>query len=79
MKSGSFSTKLQTFFIVECEAHTDFIRSVVVHPTLPYVPSAFDDSFGTFSHQSHVLSLYNLNVKSKALGHLVIIACVIFV
>lgn len=29
--------------IKEFEAHTDFIRSVTVHPTLPYVLSASDD------------------------------------
>ena len=29
--------------IAEFEAHTDFIRSVAVHPTLPYVLSASDD------------------------------------
>ncbi|WJZ94625.1 hypothetical protein VitviT2T_013465 [Vitis vinifera] len=29
--------------VVEFEAHTDFIRSVAVHPTLPYVLSASDD------------------------------------
>ncbi|CAL5444003.1 unnamed protein product [Camellia sinensis] len=29
--------------IKEFEAHTDYIRSVVVHPTLPYVLSASDD------------------------------------
>lgn len=29
--------------IKEFEAHTDFIRSVAVHPTLPYVLSASDD------------------------------------
>ena len=29
--------------ITEFEAHTDFIRSVAVHPTLPYLLSASDD------------------------------------
>ncbi|RVW34077.1 Coatomer subunit beta'-2 [Vitis vinifera] len=29
--------------VVEFEAHTDFIRSVIVHPTLPYVLSASND------------------------------------
>ena len=29
--------------IAEFEAHTDFIRSVAVHPTLPYLLSASDD------------------------------------
>ena len=29
--------------IVEFEAHKDYIRSVAVHPTLPYVLSASDD------------------------------------
>ena len=29
--------------IAEFEAHTDYIRSVAVHPTLPYLLSASDD------------------------------------
>ncbi|PQQ07879.1 hypothetical protein Pyn_07962 [Prunus yedoensis var. nudiflora] len=44
--------------IKEYEAHTDFIRSVAVHPTLPYLLSCSDDkviSFGIGRRIGHVL------------------------
>lgn len=31
--------------VYEFEAHTDYIRSIAVHPTLPYVLSSSDDMF----------------------------------
>ena len=29
--------------IIDFEAHTDYIRSIAVHPTLPYIISCADD------------------------------------
>lgn len=31
--------------VIQFEAHTDYIRSLAVHPTLPYVLSSSDDMF----------------------------------